>query len=628
MSTLSGRIPVVIVGYRNSDDFARCLDALAAAAPEPAFDVFVCENGGKAAFDDLVRVLTGEAGPCEEDSSSDGAASIASSDMLIEARRLKLRRRDSHVWLVCAAYNLGYAGAINAILAQLRRRPDWPGLWILNPDTIPDSLALAKLVERAVVGNKGLVGSTVVARDKPERVAVRAGHHWLPLTCRTITIGLWERSDAPVDVAAIESTLDGISGASMFITRDCLEGIGPMDERFFLYYEDLDWGLRAKRFGLGYAAASIVRHKGGTTLGSASIHRANKSWLAIYLEHRNRIHFTRKHFPHLIVVSHFFCLLHAVRYLIGGTVSDFRAALDGWLAGVKGEYGPPVHASAQIEGKPRPAVSRGSRWRVKLALSALYWVGIAAADAGRQLFGLAPFNRLTILYYHAVPSDFRFEFERQMAVLSRRATVVPANHRGPLASNAKNVAITFDDAFSSVAEQAIEALAARSFPSTIFAPAGLIGKAPDWNVEDTGATYRETVMTSEQLRAISSPLTTIGSHSMFHKHLTQLSDASLRSEVEDSRAQLERITGAPVTLIAAPYGDVDERVRRACEKAGYEALFSTVAENVDPTDAKTLRGRVRVDPWDGPLEFFLKFNGAYAWLPTIPRFFKSSRGAR
>ena len=628
MSTLPGRIPVVIVGYRNPDDITLCLDALSRAAPEPAFDVFVCENGGKDAFDRLASLLSSNAGPCEAHAGANGALTIGGSDLLEEVRRLKLRGRDSSVWLAQAAYNLGYAGAINSVVAQLLRGSDWRGLWVLNPDTIPDSLALAKLVERAVVGGKGLVGSTIVARDQPERVGVRAGHHWLPLTSRTITVGLWERSDAPVDVAAIESTLDGISGASMFITRDCLERIGLMDERFFLYYEDLDWGLRAKRFGLGYAADSIVRHKGGTTLGSASIHRANKSWLAIYLEHRNRIHFTRKHFPHLIVAAHVFSLLHAVRYLIGGTFADFRAAFEGWLAGVKGEYGPPVGASAQIDGRARPPVARAARWRLKLGISALYWVGLVARDAGRRIVGLARRDRLTILYYHSVPADFRFEFERQLDTLSRRANVVPANFRAVLPSNAVNVAITFDDAFSSVAEQATDALARHAFASTVFAPFGLLGRAPDWNVEHSGAVYRETVMSGERLSAISSPLTTIGSHGMFHRHLTKLDDTSLKSEVETSRAELERLVGAPVTLIAAPYGDVDERVRRACETAGYEALFTTMAENVDPAQARLLRGRTRVDPWDGPLEFYLKFCGAYAWLPKIPRLFRSDRPLR
>jgi peptidoglycan/xylan/chitin deacetylase (PgdA/CDA1 family) len=115
---------------------------------------------------------------------------------------------------------------------------------------------------------------------------------------------------------------------------------------------------------------------------------------------------------------------------------------------------------------------------------------------------------------------------------------------------------------------------------------------------------------------------------MFHKSLAKLDDASLNSEVENSRVELERLTGAPVKLIAARYGDVDERVRRAREQAGYDALFTTAAENVDPADVKMLRGRIRVDPWDGPIEFLLKFSGAYAWLPKIPRLFRAGRPRR
>ena len=73
----------------------------------------------------------------------------------------------------------------------------------------------------------------------------------------------------PIDLPAFEATLDCISGASLYVTRACVENIGLMDERFFLYYEDADWSARAKRYGLGYAPDSIVPHRGGTTIGSA-----------------------------------------------------------------------------------------------------------------------------------------------------------------------------------------------------------------------------------------------------------------------------------------------------------------------------------------------------------------------
>ena len=74
---------------------------------------------------------------------------------------------------------------------------------------------------------------------------------------------------APIDLPAIERAMDSPSGASMYVTRRCIEQIGLMDESYFLFYEDLDWGVRAKKHGLGYASDSIVAHQRGTTTGSA-----------------------------------------------------------------------------------------------------------------------------------------------------------------------------------------------------------------------------------------------------------------------------------------------------------------------------------------------------------------------
>ena len=47
----------------------------------------------------------------------------------------------------------------------------------------------------------------------------------------------------------------------------------------------------------------------------------------------------------------------------------------------------------------------------------------------------------------------------------------------------------------------------------------------------------------------------------------------------------------------------------ACIEVGYEFVYSTVPESIDPLTSKISRGRVRVDPWDGPIEFYLKIRG-------------------
>ena len=87
------------------------------------------------------------------------------------------------------------------------------------------------------------------------------------------------------------------SGASFYVTRECVEQIGLMDERYFLYFEDLDWGMRAKeKCGLGYAYLAVVRHQGGTTIGPTR-KRAEQTALTVYLEFRNRILFVKRRYP-------------------------------------------------------------------------------------------------------------------------------------------------------------------------------------------------------------------------------------------------------------------------------------------------------------------------------------------
>ena len=114
-----------------------------------------------------------------------------------------------------------------------------------------------------------------------------------------------------------------------------------MDERFFLYYEDADWSIRAKNYGgLGYARDSIVPHQGGTTIGSAR-DRAKRSWLAVYLESRNRILFVRLHLWRYLPLTFIRGFLSALEYLFVGSPRNFKAALDGLIAALKGETGRP-----------------------------------------------------------------------------------------------------------------------------------------------------------------------------------------------------------------------------------------------------------------------------------------------
>ena len=219
--------------------------------------------------------------------------------------------------------------------------PDWEGIWILNPDCKPAPEALCALVQRSIKGNKGMVGSTILRTQDLSRVYCRGGHHWRKFITKLEIIGANEPVDERFDLETIEAALDVISGASMYVTRACIEKIGLMDERFFLYYEDADWSLRAKVCGLGYASASLVPHKGGTSIGSAR-KRANRSELSVFLESRNRIHFMRKHFFSFMPLGLMMSIVFAVQFLLAGAPRNFWAALMGLAAALKGNVGPPL----------------------------------------------------------------------------------------------------------------------------------------------------------------------------------------------------------------------------------------------------------------------------------------------
>jgi peptidoglycan/xylan/chitin deacetylase (PgdA/CDA1 family) len=254
---------------------------------------------------------------------------------------------------------------------------------------------------------------------------------------------------------------------------------------------------------------------------------------------------------------------------------------------------------------------------VKLAISLAYYVVRGLSRFVMRLAGRSPNRGLIILYYHGIPDAYRSNFIRQLESIRRTARVVQASHRGSLSSDKPNVAITFDDGYVSVAKNALPALASRGFHSTTFVPTAVLGSAPTWQLKAGSSDSFEIVMPAEQIAKLSSPLVTLGSHSCTHPRLSRLAPSEAREEIEGSRTKLQELTAQDIRLFALPYGDHDASTIEICRTAGYETVFSTIPASVDTTDTAFVRGRVKVDPFDGTLEFFLKYNGAYAWASYL-----------
>lgn len=331
---------IAIVGYRNPDDVRQCLGALARST-DGAFTVHICENGGHAAARALVEALAGRvaAAPAEE-------AGTAGGPLVWHGR---LEPGGQAVRVLCSGENLGYAGGVNTAIRDAMAGDRWDAVWVLNPDTEPAPDALAEMHRHLARGPYGMVGSRLVFR-KTGRVQLYGGR-WRPLIARGFNIGLNQPGDATPDIAAVEAETTYVNGASMLVSRAFIEDVGLMDERYFLYNEEVDWCFRRGNHRLGYAHAAVVAHDHGSTIGS-NTQRRQRSALSVYLDERNKLLFSRRFFPRLYPVILLTTLVLTAQYLRHGAVRNFFVALQGWFAGLRGEEGVPALAHRP---RPRPA---------------------------------------------------------------------------------------------------------------------------------------------------------------------------------------------------------------------------------------------------------------------------------
>lgn len=324
--------PHVLISIVTFREPAHARDCLAALAVQSAanYSVVVTENGGSAAFHDLLEMIA-DSGLAEPDGLAAGGGAL----FRLAPGRQRLLVQD-------AGGNLGYGGGTNAAIAQ-REIPDWDAIWILNADTIPEPTALAALVARQREGAFEIVGSRIVFVAS-NTIQTWGGLGWQRWLGRGRLLGLDSAVETEPDIAQVEAATDFVSGASMLVTRRYIERFGSMEHRYFMYCEDVEFCLRGKRAGLGfgYAHGSVVRHIHGGTSGSS---RSNKDRSAfnIYLSERNKVLLERAHADWLTPLVLASQLAYAlVRYAIGArSLKATRTALAGWWAGLRGETGIP-----------------------------------------------------------------------------------------------------------------------------------------------------------------------------------------------------------------------------------------------------------------------------------------------
>lgn len=336
------QVGVVLLNYGGSADTLACLDSLLRLQSLPARVVIVDNDspGG-----DLQRLQQGLAARSAELAAAAARCALPAQVGWVEERRDRLEAASAapRAWLslIDNGENGGFAAGNNTGLRHLLREPALTHAWLLNNDTlVPEDCLAALLAAAAARPAVGLWGATVLdAHAGHGRVQALGGGGMRPCTAETFHLGAFQSlasvPDTPEAVAAIESKMAYVLGASLFATRAWLERVGLLAEDYFLYYEELDWAWRGRQLGLalGYAPAAVVHHKEGATIGTAP---EGGSALSVFHLHRSRMIFCRKHLgTTVLLASAGAALLQAARHLLRGRGRLVMPLLRGTWAGLR-----------------------------------------------------------------------------------------------------------------------------------------------------------------------------------------------------------------------------------------------------------------------------------------------------
>jgi GT2 family glycosyltransferase len=216
------RVITVILNTNRRDDTVECLGSLAQST-YPNHKIIVLDN--------------------------------ASTDGSVEA----IRAQFPAVEIMRLTSNKGYAGNNNVgIQAALGQQADW--VLVLNEDTILDPECLTRLVEAGERDpNVGIVGPLVYHHDEPTVVQSAGGALGPNWEARHIG----QNEDDRGQYSAIRP-VDWISGCAIMVRRQAIEQLGPLDELFFYYWEEVEWCIRIKHAGWGilHVPAAKLWHKG------------------------------------------------------------------------------------------------------------------------------------------------------------------------------------------------------------------------------------------------------------------------------------------------------------------------------------------------------------------------------
>lgn len=243
------KVAILILNYNGCQDTLHCLQSMEKV--NGSFEVIVIDNGSK---DDSVE---------------------------------KISHQFPRVTLLQTNENLGYAGGNNYGIRYALSK-EFSHLLLLNNDVEVDENFLLPLLKRDRKFSYPVILSPAIAQFQDRQKIDHLGGYWNP---RTYSIDLAFQDHPLTEVSKQEILpVDYVCGCCLFARKEVFERVGPLDERFFLLWEETDFCFRAKMQGIQsyILPEATIFHKGSASFSGGKVHTHYFWW-------RNRLLFMQKH---------------------------------------------------------------------------------------------------------------------------------------------------------------------------------------------------------------------------------------------------------------------------------------------------------------------------------------------
>lgn len=298
---MSPSVAIIIVNWNSYGDTSQCLESLK-LLEYPNSQIIVVDNG-----------------------SEDGSGE-------------KLATEFPDIIFLKNQENLGFTGGNNAgIQYALENGSDY--LLLLNNDTVVTPSFLTPLIHLLEVNESIGAVQPKIMFNHDRNIIWNAGGKFNSFITKTTTVGENEIDQGQFDES---KETDWITGCCFLVRSSVIKVIGLLDQRFFIYHEDVDWSLKIKNEGLKmfYEPKSVIYHATGMSDKNHGDHNeGNVSPFSHYMGVKNHLFLVRRYAQGINLLgswSYQFIKLsgYLVYFILRGRFMKFKFVLKGITDGL------------------------------------------------------------------------------------------------------------------------------------------------------------------------------------------------------------------------------------------------------------------------------------------------------